>query len=157
MHVYLDLDGVLANFDAHHESVFGVRPDRVLDNVDWDKVRAHKDFYLHIPPMPDMRELWEFVAPFNPTVLTGIPSSVAEAPLNKMSWVAHHIGPHVDVICCPPRHKCRFAKPGDVLIDDYEKYKQLWLDAGGRWITHRSAAESISELRQLMEEQNAVR
>ena len=38
------------------------------------------------------------------------------------------------------------AAPGDVLIDDWEKYKSLWLDVGGVWITHRSAAETADEL-----------
>ena len=29
---------------------------------------------------------------------------------------------------------------------DWEKYKSLWMDKGGVWITHRSAAETADEL-----------
>ena len=144
--IFCDMDGVLADFDAHHEAVFGVRPDKRLDNVDWGAVRGVKDFYLNIPPMADMPMLWDFIGRFNPIVLTGVPLSVAEAPDNKRAWVAKHLGPHVEVRCCRSREKCLHAKPGDVLVDDWEKYRQLWLDAGGRWITHRSADETIADL-----------
>jgi hypothetical protein len=37
--LFVDMDGVLADFDAHHEAVFGVRPSKVTDNVHWAAVR----------------------------------------------------------------------------------------------------------------------
>jgi hypothetical protein len=45
--------------------------------------------------------------------------------------------------------KCLHAKPGDVLIDDWEKYRQLWVNAGGHWITQRGAAATADELSKL--------
>jgi hypothetical protein len=56
---------------------------------------------------------------------------------------------HVEVRCCRLSQKSLHAKPGDVLIDDWEKYRRLSRKAGGRWITHRNAAETISELEAL--------
>jgi len=41
------------------------------------------------------------------------------------------------------------AEPGDILVDDWEKYRHLWIARGGRWVTHRSAEESVRELRAL--------
>ena len=149
MQLYVDMDGVLADFDAHHATVFGVRADKVLDNVDWAAVRAIPGFYADIPPMDDLPALWAAIEHHRPIVLTGVPGSVEEAPENKRGWVRRHLGAHVEVICCRSREKSRFAKPGDVLIDDWERYRQLWLDRGGHWITHRSAADTITELRAL--------
>jgi hypothetical protein len=145
--LFVDMDGVLADFDAHHEAVFGVRSDKRLDNVDWAAVRKVKDFYLNIPPMPDFDELWAFIEPRKPIVLTGVPRSVEEAADNKRAWAKRHLGDHIEVWCCRSSEKCRRCLTGDVLIDDWEKYRRLWLKAGGVWITHVSAAQTIEALR----------
>ncbi len=146
MQIFVDMDGVLADFDAHHEAVFGVRSDKMADNVDWDVVRAVTGFYRDIPPMADLPALWAVLGRHSPIVLTGVPRSVEEAANNKRAWVREHLGSDIEVRCCRSSEKCQHAKPGDLLIDDWEKYKALWIDAGGRWITHRSAAETIQEL-----------
>jgi hypothetical protein len=36
--------------------------------------------------------------------------------------------------------------PGDVLVDDYLRYRELWENAGGIFIHHVSAKESIRQL-----------
>ncbi len=146
MQLFVDMDGVLADFDRHHESMFGVRADKIADNVDWKAVRAIEDFYLYIPPMTDMPQLWARIERYRPIVLTGVPASVAEAPENKRAWVRKHIGEHVEVRCCRSKEKCLHANAGDILIDDWEKYRDLWIGQGGVWITHRSAAETIAAL-----------
>ena len=147
MKLFIDMDGVLADFDQHYEDVFGTRPSREFDNADWDKVRAVGDFYLNIPPMADMAELWEFAAPFNPTILTGIPKSVDEAADNKRAWVRKNLGAHVPVICCRSSEKYLHGGPDAVLVDDWEKYKDKWVRAGGVWITHVTARQSVETLK----------
>jgi hypothetical protein len=149
MQIFVDMDGVLADFDAHHEAVFGARPDKAADNVDWTAVRAVGDFYLHIPPMADLPVLWDFIAPFSPIVLTGVPWSVKEAPENKRAWAEQHLGGDVEVRCCRSREKALHARPGDILIDDWEKYRHLWEQAGGRWVTHTDAEATVRQLRGL--------
>ncbi len=146
MQIFVDMDGVLADFDTHYEAVFGYRASKLADNVDWKAVRAVDGFYLAMPPMLDMQDLWACVAPFKPVILTGIPSSVSEAAENKREWARKNIGPDVDVICCRSSEKFLYARRDDVLIDDWEKYRHLWIGAGGQWITHVSAAESIAAL-----------
>ena len=42
MTIFVDMDGVLADFDQHYENVFGVLPSRVADNVDWKQVRIEQ-------------------------------------------------------------------------------------------------------------------
>lgn len=112
-------------------------------------MRAIKDFYLNIPPMPDLDALWARIERYQPIVLTGVPRSVAEAPDNKKAWVRKNLGSHVEVRCCRSSEKCKHAAPGDVLIDDWEKYRQLWIDVGGRWITHTSATDTDLQLTEL--------
>jgi hypothetical protein len=143
---FVDMDGVLADFDAHHEAVFGTRSNKDADNVDWSAVNAYPDFHFDIPPMADMLALWNFVLPFKPIILTGVPASISIAANNKVRWVRKHLGDNVEVRCCLSKEKWLHADPGDILIDDWEKYKHLWEGTGGVWITHKSAAETISQL-----------
>lgn len=145
------MDGVLANFDKHYFDIFGVWPSKESDNVDWDAVREYKDFYASMPPMPDMPELWGYVSKLTPQpiVLTGIPKSVDEAATNKLKWAVKYLGATANVICCPSKDKSLWCHPGDVLIDDWPKYRDRWLNAGGHWITYTSAADSIEKLKQL--------
>lgn len=149
--VFVDMDGVLADFDTHYEAVFGRRASKLTDDVDWKAVRAAPGFFADMPPMPDMRELWDYVSRLTrkPIVLTGVPSSVEEAPANKRAWVTRHLGEHVEVRACQSKLKCLHARPGDILIDDWEKYRGLWIAKGGRWITHTSAKTTIDRLHEL--------
>lgn len=151
MQLFVDMDGVLADFDSGYEREFGVRPSKGTDNVDWKRVAQRRDFYRDLPPMPDFLELWEGVAPYQPIILTGVPASVREASDNKRAWVDRHIGSFQRVIGCPSRDKClHMTSPGDILIDDWDKYRDLWIARGGRWITHTSAIKSLTELREMM-------
>ncbi|HML10846.1 MAG TPA: hypothetical protein VK432_08295 [Stellaceae bacterium] len=144
MQLFVDLDGVLADFNRHHRTVFGRVADIAADDVDWDAVRAVSGFYRDIPPMSDMDLLWSRIERLRPIILTGVPRSVPDASEDKQAWVRNHLGNGVEVRCVKSREKCRHAAAGDILIDDWEKYRHLWLAAGGIWITHRSAAETIA-------------
>lgn len=144
--LFLDMDGVLADFDEGYERAFGVRSDKEADNVDWDLVRHRENFYRDLPPMEDMLRLWDFAKAFNPIVLTGVPWSIPEAADNKRAWVIKNLVPTPDVRCVASRDKAKSCNPGDVLVDDWEKYRHVWLEAGGVWITHTSAASSIAQL-----------
>jgi len=154
--LFIDLDGVLANFDAGYAAVNGSPPDKHLDNVDWRKVVAVPGFYADLAPLPDALVLWDFAVNYamhhgmNIVILTGVPSSVPEAAADKRLWVNKHIGEHVPLIACRSRDKKLHMLPGDILVDDWERYKEHWLEAGGVWITHTSAAESIAALKGLV-------
>jgi len=144
MTLFCDMDGVLADFDKGYFETFGIVVDREKDNVDWNLVRNQKDFFLNLPPMPDFRELWDFIEKYEPIILTGVPSDVPEAVSNKLSWIHKNIGDHVEVRCCKSRNKYKHAIIGDILIDDWMKYMHKWCNAGGVWITHTSAKNTIS-------------
>jgi hypothetical protein len=140
------MDGVLADFDRGYEEVFGYRPSKFDDSVDWDAVRRQPKFYENLPPMMDMPLLWEWSAEYRPVILTGVPDSVPEAYAEKRAWVLRNLGPGVPVIGCRSREKSLHMQAGDILVDDWEKYRHLWIGRGGLWITHRNATDTIHEL-----------
>ena len=67
MNLFVDMDGVLADFAQHHQAVFGWRPDEE-DEVDWAVEREVKDFHLNIPPMAELELLWSRIERYHPIV-----------------------------------------------------------------------------------------
>ena len=147
--LFLDMDGVLADFGTGYGNKFGSKADKTADNVDWNLVRSTPNFYRDLPPMPDLAELWAYAKLLKPIVLTGVPISVDEAVSNKRAWVDKHLGTDVPMIGCLSKEKYLHGQPGDVLVDDWEKHQQAWLTMGGVWITHTSAASTIERLNTL--------
>ncbi len=146
--LFLDLDGVLADFDRGVRTVTGKRPEELPTKVMWRELSRHKDFYGTLEFMHDAQDLWRFCEPFAPTILTGLPLG-SWAPEQKRRWVAHMLGPHVKVITCMARDKHRYASPGAVLVDDREKARAPWETAGGTFVLHTGAKTSIAALKEL--------
>lgn len=145
--LFVDLDGVLADFDTGYEQLAGWRPMRNLTrDVDWSLVKSTHGFYTGLPRMPDFHLLWDNIEQYKPIILTGIPHSVQEAEHNKRAWVDENIGRHIRMIATLSSLKSAYCQPGDILIDDWEKYKDLWVNAGGKWITHTDAESTLSKL-----------
>jgi hypothetical protein len=148
MELFLDLDGVLADFDRGVHRVTGKHPEELPMKVLWRELSRHPDFFGTLDFMHDAQELWAFCAPYEPTILTGLPMG-SWAPDQKRRWVASMLGTHVRVITCMARDKHRYSGPGKVLVDDREKARVPWEAAGGTFILHTSAAASIAALQRL--------
>jgi hypothetical protein len=150
--IYLDMDGVFADFDSHYEFHFGVRPTRwpAPDNVNWNRVNSVPDFYRTIPLMPGARELFRYVDEVGEgcAFLTGVPASINVSANQKIEWGAAHF-PETEVICCPARDKWKRGQPGDILIDDYLRYRLDWINMGGVFIHHTDVPSTIGKLREL--------
>lgn len=151
--LYLDLDGVLADFDTHAKSILKTNSTTEYENLHgaqafWDGLRADPNFYYNLPVMPDAFELYHAVMHLRPIILTGIPSSWPDVVEQKKAWVRDFIDPTLQVITCYSRDKVKhMANPGDVLVDDLLKYRNLWIKGGGVFVHHTSAKNSIEILK----------
>ena len=148
--VFLDCDGVLADFDKGAAQIFGMAPGdyerRHGLKQFWSKLAAAPDFFDTLEPLPDAPELFEAVRHLNPVILTGLPRGNWAEP-QKRRWAARYF-PGVEVIATSAALKREHCSPGDVLVDDRDKYRHLWEKAGGVFIHHRSASSSIRQLRE---------
>jgi hypothetical protein len=146
--LFLDLDGVLADFDRAVLAVTGLRPDQQSVPAMWRALAHHADFFATLPMLPDAPALWDFCRPHRPVILTGLPLGNWAAP-QKRRWVAAHLGNDVDVITCMARDKVLHSGPGHVLVDDRAAAAGPWQTAGGVFVLHTTAAATIATLESL--------
>lgn len=151
MKLFLDLDGVLADFDGFLERVLGIVSDRNQERPDfWDTLRAYKGrLYFDMEPFPRAKEMFKALREFNPTILTGVPKSIPRAYEDKVEWVKKHIDPEVAVIGCKSWEKFKYGSPGDILVDDWNKYQTNWEKMGGIFILHKNVDDSVAQVRNL--------
>ena len=149
--IYLDCDGVLADFDKGAERVLGLHP-RAFEKRHglgpfWKRLATADGFFENLEPLPDAYELYEAVRHLDPIILTGLPRGNWAEP-QKRRWAEKHF-PGVEVITTSAALKREHCHPGDALVDDRDKFRHLWEEAGGVFIHHKTAAGSIAELRRL--------
>ena len=153
--LFLDMDGVLADFDRRAEEVLGMDGHlfsyRFGDEEMWRRLNAVEDFFFSFPPMEDAHLLWEATRGVPRKVLTALPkTNQRKVDIQKRRWISHHFGAdNVPVITCLTREKPRFAKPGDILVDDRNINEAAWKLRGGIFIHHDDAQSSVAELREL--------
>ena len=147
--LYLDCDGVLADFDKGAMAILGMKPKAFEHRHGlgrfWQKLAQAPDFYFSLPLLPDAMQLYEAVKHLDPIILTGLPRGNWAAD-QKMRWAEKHF-PGVRMITCMARDKRNHAREGDVLVDDNDKFRHLWEQASGIFVHHKDAASSIEELR----------
>ena len=148
--LFLDCDGVLADFDAGAREVLGGMTPAQFEarhskREFWRRLAQTPDFYATLPLMKDARTLFDAVAHLQPTILTGLPLGNWAAP-QKVRWAAEHF-PGTPIITCMARDKYRYMGPGDVLVDDREDHRGKWEEAGGVFVHHRSTRETLEVLR----------
>ena len=107
--LFVDLDGVLADFESGVRAVTGLLPHELKPGVMWRELARTPGFYEHLEWMPDGRSLWNAVAEAGPTILTGLPLGRWAEP-QKRAWCARELGESVPVIACISRAKARVAR-----------------------------------------------
>jgi 5'(3')-deoxyribonucleotidase len=146
--LFLDADGVLADFDLAARRLLGMGPKEFIDargrGTFWKRLAEAQNFYGSLPEMPDARVLFDAVKHLKPTILTGLPVGRWAAP-QKVEWAAEHF-PGVPIITCMARDKHLHMRPGDVLVDDREKHRAEYEAAGVVFVHHKNAEDSLREL-----------
>lgn len=152
--LYIDLDGVLADFDAHYRNVFGNELNRRGPEPPdmWDNIRSRgTPWFQELPLIPGALDFWRDIQLYSPKILSGCnPEEIPDAHYQKRRWVNRYLGYSVELYTCRSRDKCEFARPGDVLVDDWHKYRHLWEKKGGIFILHTDFLTSLGKIRQYL-------
>ena len=160
--IYLDMDGVVADFDQRFRDLSGMGPRdfeaKYGKNAFWDFIDEGDNkikFWVGIPPMDGASQLVNYVSKHDYVMLTA-PSIKKQSRLGKALWIKNHTGdifpskPTVIFKAAKEKHK---VKPSltekDILIDDKASTIDNWNAAGGTGILYTSANQAISELKKL--------
>ncbi len=154
--LFLDLDGVLADFDRGVIELTGSRPEELPKREMWRQIASADGFYDRLPWTPDGPRLWRFVHSLQPSILTGLPRGDWAEP-QKRSWCRRELGPQVPVYAWMTREKPLVAQlncaPEEtpVLVDDRSTIADAWRKIGGIFIHHTSAASTTEQLEQILD------
>lgn len=152
MKLYLDMDGVMADFDLavtlrFGTLRFGTRKDK------WKHISKYnneqKPWFRSLPIMPDFPILWDFViANFNEIeILTALGNTIDDVEEQKRAWIKEYISDNIIVnVVEKSSDKCKFANSNTILVDDRLKAIKPFIEAGGHGIIHTSVEQTIREL-----------
>lgn len=163
-HLFLDMDGVQADFFGHWAAEHGVKhykaiphPEEAINELAHSSAERVYNFFRDLNPLPGGQKIINWLRQNN------IPFTVLSAPLRgpysnasieaKKDWLDEfNPGTSNDAIFTAAKFK--HAKDGgraNVLVDDYGKYLSAWNDAGGIAVKHEdeNADHTIKELEKI--------
>lgn len=147
--IYIDLDGVLADFDYFFPTLFGVNHKDLLDEDMWKYILDHPSYFRDMPMCKGAKDFYEEIKYLNPIVLTACPKSAYQkTAVQKVEWSREHLSPDITVLpVMGAKNKWLFMhKKGDILIDDQKRNIDDWNNAGGIGILHYDFYTTYAEL-----------
>lgn len=157
-HIYLDMDGVLCDFNKHYNDLFGMYPKEARDQKDgsymanWHKFVNNGEF-VNIPTLEGYDKILHAVAEYRRqmkgevtiSILTssGGLSKYAEVAAQKTQWLKDHFITYEPIVVPGRRYKQKYANRYSILIDDTEDVMDDWKEAGGIGIQHLGDARKV--------------
>jgi 5'(3')-deoxyribonucleotidase len=156
--LYLDMDGVVADFDEYAARTLelspsgGIYPDEV-----WYELAANARLYrdliktLYADDLVSECRDFTLTKEYDLKFLTAVPkgNDVPWAFYDKVLWAQQHF-PGIAVMFGPySKDKWQHCRPGDILIDDRLSNIEQWRVAGGIAIHHTNIDATLYELSRL--------
>lgn len=152
--IYLDMDGVLADFDDRWNAIFGESPTesrRQNKNNEYWETFVQTEQFATLPPFPGWDTLFETVKSYGVNVeilsSSGGQKYHDEVSAQKKKWLKDY-SIDIPVNIVPGRRlKSNYATANTLLIDDTPDVIMGFHEAGGYGILHDSAERTIKMLK----------
>ena len=144
--LYLDMDGVLADF---HKEYVKYDPDK-SDRKKFRSAVIDHQIFTKLDFMPDTQELLNHVCKLNGVtieILTSMgthdPFQAQAAKQQKLQWLAAKNIPYKANFVHNKKEKAMYAGSTSILIDDSVGCISPYVEAGGHGILHTNASNTI--------------
>jgi 5'(3')-deoxyribonucleotidase len=151
--LYLDMDGVLADFRKEY---FKIDPE-MSDRKRFRQAVMEDLIFEKLDYMPDAQELLNYVAELENVeveILTSLGTfdykQGMSAQSQKLNWLAAKNIPYKGNFVCSKQEKSKYAAKYSILIDDSIGCINPFTDRGGIGILHTSASKTIGELDEIL-------
>lgn len=160
MRIYLDMDGVLTDFNKRFTELFGGRPEQTEDRKEhfyknWPTFVEGGNFAT-LEMHPDAPRLLEVVRSLNVPVEILSSSGGKKyhecVTTQKEAWLRDHGIDYKPNIVPGGWLKAEWAKPWDILIDDSAHVVEPYIKAGGTAILHYDIDVTVKKLYELHHE-----
>ena len=152
--IYLDMDGVLCDFKSAVVDKNIYNPTK--NTINWDLLKS-SEFWANLQWIREGQRLyaWLFKFCIEQKITLCILSSIGfrEGKVGKQQWIENHITINPMCIYFVDRNtdKIHFAEENALLIDDYGKNIEKFIQAGGQAIKfNNNAKEVIDKLKTLI-------
>ena len=156
--LYLDMDGVLCNFEKRFTELYGKDAlgarDRKNFTTNWPNFIMDGNFES-LEWFPGGKELLDFIQNKTDWEVEILSSSGgekfhSEVAAQKVVWLCNKGIPYKANIVPGRKHKTAYATPETILIDDTEDIIVNFNAAGGLGILHKDINETLAKLRTLL-------
>ena len=137
--VFVDMDGVLADFEGGFLNQFGAAANSHDDEMKWGMIHSVPDFFRRLQPIPGAFDFFDRIRCLDPIILTSCPhTNYMEIAKQKRAMIRECFSDTVLVLPCRgSENKPAFMNSlGDILIDDWKHNIVDWNAAGGVAIKH---------------------
>jgi GNAT superfamily N-acetyltransferase/5'(3')-deoxyribonucleotidase len=145
--LYVDMDGVLADFFGGWAKLMGVNNWKDIKDVDLalNKIKEQPDFWVNLPLTSNALQLLSAIKAYKGryNILSAPLQGDTNSKPQKMAWIKKNLSSFPPQKIILDHNKAKYAKQSDGtpngLIDDYGKNIASWTAAGGIAIKHEDA------------------
>jgi hypothetical protein len=136
IHIFIDLDGVIADFDAHARVQGKYDP---AGKVKWDELDYQ--WWATMPVCAGAKEFYDAAQKLGVVKFLTAPVLSEECFSGKAHWIQNFVPERgkfilLDLIICPSADKGYLAGSSRILVDDRQNNVKDWVEAGGIGIHH---------------------
>jgi len=145
--LYVDMDGVLADFFGEWAKLMGVNNWKDIKDVDsaLNKIKEQPNFWVNLPLTSNALQLLSAIKAYKGryNILSAPLPGDANSKPQKMAWIKKNLSSFPPQKIILDHNKAKYAKQPDGtpngLIDDYGKNIASWTAAGGIAIKHEDS------------------